>query len=140
MITMSPSPQEIKTVVDSLSIVDNSIILCKRISEPTLFQIQYSIELTKEMAREHNIQMYILDARGTIAPNAELRQGLRTHVATFADVLDYLYIAVGDDPTLKISSAFIFHTMPQNFTVQLVSTPEEGIALLKEIQQQKKNF
>ena len=137
---MSPSPEEIKAVVDSLSIIDNSIILCKRISEPTLFQIQYSIELTKEMALEHNIRMYILDARGTIAPNAQLRQGLRTHVATFADVLDYLLIAVGDDPTLKISSAFIFHTMPQNFIVQLIDSPEEGVKLLKKLQQSKTGF
>ena len=128
-----PNESEIAEVQGNLKIVDD-VIHCKRISNPTPFQIQYSIQRAVEMAHEQQIHKYLIDARGTLAPSAKLRKVLREFLKCFVGHFDVMVVVIDEDPTLQVTTQFIFHNhdIPENMDFQICDTVEEGMRFLRQ--------
>ena len=123
---------DMEEVLNSLSIIGD-VVRCQRISEPTPAQIKFSIEEAIRMARENELTKYIIDARGTFPPNAELRQVLRQFLSFFIGHFDAMVIVIDENPTLKVSTRFIFHNhdLPENMHFHICTSEAEGMAFLE---------
>ena len=133
MMTQENRTAEMSEVNASLSVVEGTVH-CKRISKPTAFQIQYSIQRAIEMANEQGIRHYLIDARGTFPPSAELRQVLRRFLSNFIGHFDVVVIVV-DEPTLRVSTKFIFHNheISEQMKVHICESTEDGFKYLAEL-------
>jgi len=122
-----------QTVLNSLTI-EAGVVVCKRISEPTHEQVKFSIAQAIRMAKEQNINKYLIDARGTLPPNAELRQVLRQFLNHFIGHFDAMVIVIDENPTLKVSTKFIFHNhdIPDNMQFEVCTTVEDGMSFLEQ--------
>lgn len=118
-------------VDQSLSIVEG-VVQCQRISEPTPQQIQYSIQRAIEMAEQFKAHKYLIDARGTLPPTAELRQVLRLFLKNFVGHFEAMAVILDENPTLQVSTKFIFHKhdVPENMRFQVCQSVDEGMLFL----------
>ncbi len=133
MMTQENRTAEMSEVNASLSVV-NGTVHCKRISKPTAFQIQYSIQRAIELANTQNLRHYLVDARGTFPPSAELRQVLRKFLSNFIGHFDVVVVVV-DNPTLRVSTKFIFHNheISELMNVHICETVEDGLEYLSQL-------
>lgn len=85
------------------------------------------------MAKVNNLNKYLIDARGTLPPTAELRQVLRQFLNHFIGHFDAMVIVIDENPTLKVSTQFIFHNhdIPDNMQFQVCTTVEDGMSFLE---------
>jgi hypothetical protein len=124
---------EIAEVHSSLTIVDD-VIHCKRIQNPTPFQIQYSIQKAIEMAHKEDLHKYLIDARATLPPSAQLRQVLRKFLNCFVGHFDSMVVVLDENPTLQVTTQFIFHNheVPDNMHFHICKTIEQGLEFLEQ--------
>lgn len=120
-------------VLNSLSL-DSGVVVCKRISEPTHEQVKFSIAQAIQMAKDNNLNKYLIDARGTLPPTAELRQVLRQFLNHFIGHFDAMVIVIDENPTLKVSTQFIFHNhdIPDNMKFEVCTSVEDGMGFLEQ--------
>ncbi len=127
------SIEQQQQVEQSLSLVEG-VIQCQRISEPTPQQIQYSIQRAIEMAQQFEADKYLIDARGTLPPTAELRQVLRLFLKNFVGHFEAMAVILDENPTLQVSTKFIFHKhdIPENMRFQVCQSIDEGMRFLNQ--------
>ena len=114
-------------VLKSLS-VDSGVILCNRLSDPTPEQAKFSVERAVWLSNDSGIKKYLVDARHTLPPNAQLRKTLREFICRFIGHFEAMAIVIDENPTSFVSAQFIFHNheLPDNMHFRLCTTMEEG--------------
>ena len=87
------------------------------------------------MAQSNGLNKYLIDARGTLPPNAHLRKALRELINCFIGHFEAMVIVVDDNPTLQVSAQFIFHNheLPENMHFKMCTTMEEGRQFLSQL-------
>ena len=120
-------------VLRSLSI-DSDVIVCNRLSDPTPAQAKFSVEHAIWMSCDSGIKKYLVDARQTLPPNAELRKALREFIRYFIGHFEAMAIVVDENPTSYVCAQFIFHNheLPDNMHFRLCTTIEEGRKFLNQ--------
>ena len=125
--------EDYSEVLNSLS-VDADLIFCKRLTDPTMDQAKFSTDHAVWMAKDHGIKKYLMDARNTTPPNAELRRALRDFINLFIGQFEAMAIVVDQHPNSQVRAQFIFHNhdLPQSMHFRICSTIEEGRAFLSQ--------
>ena len=124
---------EYNEVLNSLSI-RSDFIFCSRLSNPTMEQARFSTEHALWMAQENNIRKYLMDARGTLPPNAELRRAIREFINLFIGNIEAMVIVIDQHSNTQVRTQFIFHNhdLLQNMRLHICTTIEEGLEFLSQ--------
>ena len=124
---LSTHTSDFSEVLKSLS-VDSGVILCNRLSDPTPEQAKFSVERAVWLSNDSGIKKYLVDARHTLPPNAQLRKTLREFICRFIGHFEAMAIVIDENPTSFVSAQFIFHNheLPDNMHFRLCTTMEEG--------------
>lgn len=99
---------ELEAVWNSFSI-KSDMVICKRIMDPSPEQAQASLERAICLSQEYKIKKYLVDARGTLPPRAELRKTLRGLMQNLIGHFDSIAVVIDENPTMKVSAHFLFH-------------------------------
>ena len=124
---------EYNEVLNSLS-VHSDFIFCNRLTNPTMEQARFSTEHALWMAKENNVRKYLMDARGTLPPNAELRRALRDFISSFIGNIEAMAIVIDQHSNTRVRTQFIFHNhdLLQNMRLHICTTIEEGREFLSQ--------
>lgn len=95
-------------VLNSFSVEEDTVV-CKRIVNPTPEQAQISLDQAIYLAKAYGIKKYLIDARGTMPPNAELRKTLRTFMEKLIGHYDTIVVVIDEHSPMKVSAQFLFH-------------------------------
>lgn len=131
---LSTEEQE-QAVRNSYVILQDDILCCNRLSNPTPHQVTYSIQYAAHMAQEHGLRKYIVDASDSAPPDAANRQKIRDEIELVLSVFDAFVIIVGEATAIQINARFIFHNhkVSTNLPFKMVGTQEEAIEFCNQI-------
>jgi len=122
----------VQAVLNSFSVEEN-VIVCRRIIDPTPEQAQISLNQAIYLAEAYNIKKYLVDARGTRPPNAELRKTLRTFMEKLIGHYETIVVVIDEHSPMKVSAQFLFHnhdiTLKTRF--KLYTSIDEAIDYLR---------
>ena len=130
---LTTQTHDFNAVLRSLS-VDSGVILCNRLADPTPEQAKFSVERAIWLSNNSGIRKYLVDARHTLPPNAQLRKTLREFICCFIGHFEAMAIIIDENPTSYVSAQFIFHNheLPDNMHFHLCTTMEEGRQFLSQ--------
>jgi hypothetical protein len=113
---------------ECFSLFDNDIVLYKRPIEPSLYQIELSYVIAKEIIQKHQACIVIAIIAKTIFETAHVRHLAREHFPLFTPFLKH-FIIVTEDPFNQVNIRF---SLPNaKYGVSVVKTFEEALTLIE---------
>lgn len=122
-------------VRNSYTILQDDILCCNRLSNPTPHQVKYSIQYAAQMAQQHGLRKYMVNAINSAPPDAENRQKIRSEIDLVLSVFDVFVIVVGEATAIQINAQFIFHNhkVTTELPFKIVGTEAEAIEFCNQI-------
>lgn len=130
-ISVKEVPNAYQAVLNSFSI-EEDMVICKRIMDPTPEQAQISLKQAIHLAQEHSVKKYLVDARGTNPPRAELRKTLRGIMQHLIGHFETIVVVIDEYPSMQVSAQFLFHNheISSKTQFEICTTIDEGKAFL----------